>query len=283
MEPGQPSRTAFAAAAHRATHQVVDMPVVLADPLAARILGLPDDPALQPSRQRAAELAAEGATMRALIVARSLLAEQTLEAAVAGGASQYVLLGAGLDTFAYRSPFPALRVFEVDYPSTGQWKRARLAAAGILIPDSVTYAAIDFERETLSEALARTAFDFSRPAIFAWLGVTPYLTREAIAATLAAVASLPAGTQIVFDYGEPRDDLPETAQAFMRERMARLAAIGEPWISFFTPADMAALLTASGFSEIEDLDGAKINARWYAGRADGLQAYPRAHVARAKV
>ncbi len=221
--------------------------------------------------------------MRGLIVARSLLAEETLAKAVARGVDQYVLLGAGLDTFAYRNPFADIRVFEVDYEATGRWKQEQLKSAGIAIPGNVTYAAVNFERETLAHGLERAGFDLTKPAVFAWLGVIPYLTREAIETTLAAVGSLAAGTEIVFDYGEPRETLPEAVQAHMRERMERLAAIGEPWISFFAPDDMAAMLTKAGYSEIEDLAGAQINARWYADRQDGLRSFPMAHVLRARV
>lgn len=278
MEQGRPSRTAMAAAGHRWAHQIVDRPVLFNDPHARIIFG-PHPIDMAAVRQQAATQSG----MRALIVARSLLAEETLAAAVANGVDQYVLLGAGLDTFAYRNPFPALRVFEVDYPATGQWKRERLAEAGVPVPPSVSYAAIDFERETLPEALARAGFDLSRPAVFAWLGVTPYLTREAIEATLRAVAALQPGTEIVFDYGEPRDALPFAAQARMQERMAALAAIGEPWISFFAPADLAILLYAAGFSEVEDLSGREMNRRWFSGRVDGLAAWPVSHVVRARV
>jgi methyltransferase (TIGR00027 family) len=281
VEDGKPSRTAFAAAVHRATHQIVDKPSLLADPHVVTILGpeavermkTPPEPAW----------AASSAPMRAGIVARLLFAEETLAAAVARGVDQYVVLGAGLDTFAYRNPYPSVRVFEVDYPATGDWKQASLAQAGIAIPDNVTYAGVNFETETLAHGLERAGFDLAKPAVFAWLGVIPYLTREAIETTLTAVAALPAGTEIVFDYGEPRETLPAAVQERMKERMANLAVIGEPWLSFFAPADMAALLTKAGFSEIEDLAGAQINARWYADREDGLRAYPMAHALRARV
>jgi methyltransferase (TIGR00027 family) len=281
VEDGKPSRTAFSAAGHRALHQTADKPVLFKDPWAFPILGPPPAEPLDP--EKLAQHAANTASMRALIVARSLLAEGTLAAAVADGVDQYVLLGAGLDTFAYRNPYPSVRVFEVDYEATGRWKQAQLTAAGVAIPANVTYAAINFETETLAEALARAGFDLARPAVFAWLGVIPYLTREAIETTLKAVGSLAKGTQIIFDYGEPRETLPAAVQERMKERMAHLAAIGEPWLSFFAPDDMAALLTTAGFTEIEDLAGAQINARWYADRQDGLRAYPMAHVLRARV
>jgi methyltransferase (TIGR00027 family) len=281
MEEGKPSRTAFGAATHRATHLIVDQPPLFSDPYAVTILG-PE--AVERMKTQPDEAwAASTRPMRAGIVARLLLAEGTLAKAVERGVTQYVVLGAGLDTFAYRNPWPQVRVFEVDYPATGEWKQQSLTQASIPIPGNVTYAGINFERETLTHGLERAGFDLTKPAVFAWLGVIPYLTREAIEATLAAVGSLPAGTEIIFDYGEPRESLPEIVQERMKERMAALAAIGEPWISFFAPSEMEAMLRKAGFSEVEDLAGADINARWYVDRQDGLRAYPMAHVLRARV
>jgi methyltransferase (TIGR00027 family) len=281
MEPGKPSRTAMAAAGHRMIHQLVDRPVAFADPFAVAILGPP--PPNAPDLDTIRNHAEATRPLRAQIVGRSLFAEEMLAKAVARGVDQYVLLGAGLDTFAYRNPYPQLRVFEVDNPNSGQWKRERLAVNAIPVPASVSYVAIDFERETLHDALQRGGFDLRKPAVFAWLGVTIYLTRDAILTTLKAVASLAKGTEIVFDYGEPRDALPAEFQARMQERMAALASIGEPWISFFKPAEMAALLRESGFAATEDLDGYDINVRWFSNRADGLATTRLAHYVRAVV
>jgi methyltransferase (TIGR00027 family) len=281
MEPGKPSRTAMAAAGHRMIHQLVDRPLAFADPLAIAILGPP--PPNAPGIEAIRAHADATRILRAQIVGRSLFAEETLARAVARGVDQYVLLGAGLDTFAYRNPWPQLRVFEVDNADSGRWKGERLAANAIPVPASVSYVAIDFERETLGDALDRGGFDLRKPAVFAWLGVTIYLTRKAILTTLKAVASLAEGTEIVFDYGEPRENLPPEIAARARERMSALAAIGEPWISFFRPADMAAMLTDAGFSEVEDLAGSDINARWFAGRSDGLFTTPLAHYVRARI
>src|SRR5580700_12019169 len=203
MEPGQPSRTAFAAAAHRAAHQLLEGGRIFADPLATAVLGAPE-----------ANLVGEGAQqpatrgMRLFIAARSRFAEESLAAAVARGVRQYVVLGAGLDTFAHRNPFAeqGLRVFEVDHPATQGWKRQRLAGAGLAPPASLTFAPVDFERQTLADGLAAAGFDAAKPAVFAWLGVVVYLTRAAVIETLRFVASLPAGTEVVFDYGVPLTD-----------------------------------------------------------------------------
>ncbi len=188
MDQNQPSRTALGAALHRAAHQLVDTPPVFVDPLAVRIVGGETEHVLA----YAQEDEAARAGLRAFIAARSRFTEDCLAEACDRGVRQYVLLGAGLDTFAYRSSarFPGLRVFEVDHPATQGWKRERLAAAGISIPPSLTYVPVDFDREILSERLAHAGFEALAPALFAWLGVTPYLTSESVLATLSWVAGL---------------------------------------------------------------------------------------------
>lgn len=277
MEEGRPSRTAFGAASHRAIHQMFDDPVIFEDPFAVRIMGPDAETRLR--EVMTPEIAHMRRFMRALIVARSRMAEDTLAEAVERGVGQYVLLGAGLDTFAYRDPHPGVKVFEVDYPATQAWKRDQLRVAGIDIPASLTYAPIDFERETLTEGLARAGVDLAAPAVFAWLGVVPYLTRETIFATCRAVAGFPAGSRIVFDYGEPRDRLPEAVRAFAEMRAKAVADMGEPWISFFDPAELAEELKACGLTHIDDYNGPRLNARYFSGeRADGLMCMPTAHV-----
>ena len=156
--------------------------------------------------------------MRLHIAMRSRFAEEGLAAAVARGVRQYVLLGAGLDTFAHRNPFAqqGLRVFEVDHPATQGWKRQRLAGAGLAPPASLTFAPVDFERETLAAGLAAAGFDAAAPAFFSWLGVVVYLTRAAVIETLRFIASLPAGTEVVFDYGEPVSAYPPAQRAYQR-------------------------------------------------------------------
>ena len=168
----RPSLTAWSVARRRAAHQVIDeAPRVLDDPLALRITG-------GEWRARAGEPETFSRSLRSLVVARSRYSEDELGRAVAAGVSQCVVLGAGLDTFAYRNPYAGLRVFEVDHPATQEWKQELLARAGITVPDSVTYVPVDFERESLAERL-RAAGLGSEATFFSWLGVTPYLSREA--------------------------------------------------------------------------------------------------------
>ncbi|HEX3918012.1 MAG TPA: SAM-dependent methyltransferase [Caulobacteraceae bacterium] len=267
MEPGQPSQTALRAAAHRAAHQTLDGGVIFADPLATAVLGATAAEIFGDQLNKPANR-----SMRGFIAARSRFAEESLAAAVARSVRQYVVLGAGLDTFAHRNPFAdqGLRVFEVDHPATQGWKQRRLADAGLAAPASLTFAPVDFERETLAAGLAAAGFDAAAPAFFSWLGVIVYLTRPAVMETLGFVASLAGGGEVVFDYGVPISSYPSDRQAYQARRAAYVAAMGEPWRSRFTPGDLAAMLGGLGFTELEDLGPAAIAGRFYGvGRPDG--------------
>jgi methyltransferase (TIGR00027 family) len=254
----EPSRTAFGVALYRAAHQVLEDARFFKDPLALPILGIQPD-AIRATPEE--HYARRG--IRFFVVARSAIAEGCLRQGVEErGVRQLVILGAGLDTFAYRNQFgDRLKVFEVDHPATQAWKRSRLAEAGIAIPPSLTYAPVDFERDNLADQLAAAGLDPAVRTFFTWLGVVPYLTKDAIAGTLRQIAAHPAGAEVVFDYSEPREDLDPTLRAYYDERAARVAAIGEPFLSFFKPADLHGLLLAQGFTEIDDLDLPGIVAR----------------------
>jgi methyltransferase (TIGR00027 family) len=269
MQTAQPSRTAMRVAIRRAAHQVLDTPRVLDDPLALRIIGAEAAAELNasPGRQQGRVSRA----IRAFMAVRSRHAEDALARAIARGVAQYVVLGAGLDTFAYRNPHPALRVFEVDYPATQAWKRERLAAAAIPIPSSVTFAPVDFERQALPEGLARAGFDRRAPAFFSWLGVTMYLTEDAIAPTFEFIASTPRGGGLVFDYAVPRSSLSLVSRIALDVMSLRVAAAGEPFRTFFDPRELCARLAHLGFRAIEDLGADELNARYFQGRADRLR------------
>ncbi len=197
------------------------------------------------------------------VVARSNIAESALRLAVQTRAvGQLVVLGAGLDTFAYRNPFgEQLRVFEVDHPATQAWKRRRLDEVGIVAPESVIYAPVDFERENLSEQLAACGLNPGVRTFFTWLGVVPYLSADAVTSTLSQIAAHPAGAEVVFDYGEPREHIDPTLRAQYEDRAARAAAAGEPFRSYFVPAELHEQLRRLGFEHIEDLDVPSILAR----------------------
>ena len=243
MEPGRPSGTALSAAHARAVHQVADTPCVFPDPLALRVIGA--DPA-DPPRSRMP------APVRLFMALRHRLAEEALATAVADGTRQLVVLGAGLDTFAYRNPHPGLRVFEVDHPDTQAWKRKRLADAGIPVPGTVTYCPVDFGEQDLDAGLAGTGFDQEAPSFFAWLGVVPYLTADTVRATLRFAAGQSAPSEIVFDYNQPPSELPAERRAALTAQAEAMAERGEPWRSSFTPGDIARELAGSGFDTVED-------------------------------
>jgi methyltransferase (TIGR00027 family) len=266
MEPAVASKTALRVALRRAAHQIHDSPVVFDDPIAVAILGADYAEELKRTPLRSDRPFSIG--LRAFLVARSRYAEDNLKRAVETGVNQYVLLGAGLDTFAYRNPYTQLRVFEVDYPATQQWKRELLQRNGIAIPATIAYTPVDFEHQSLSEQLSDAGFNFQEPAFFAWLGVVPYLTLEAFRATLTFVSARPPGSGLTLDYGQPRSVLPPLERLALDKRAARVEQAGEPFQLFFTPSEIAAEL--STFQTIEDLGAPEINARYFHGRTDQL-------------
>jgi methyltransferase (TIGR00027 family) len=267
MQEGNFSRTAQRVAIRRAAHQLLDEPRVLDDPLALRIIG-PE--AAQDLRSNPKEHHAFSRAFRAFMAARSRYAEDELTQAVSKGVAQFVILGAGLDTFAYRNPHPELHVFEVDHPATQAWKRQQLSEAGIPIPKSLTFVPVDFERQTLQAELQRFGLNFKAPAFFSWLGVVPYLTRQACMSTLSLIATMPAESGVVFDFAVD----PALLNAGQREALdalsRRVAAAGEPFQLFFDPAKLRNDLTGLGFHRTELLQGAQINERYFKDRADGL-------------
>jgi methyltransferase (TIGR00027 family) len=281
---GQPSRTAQRVALQRAAHQVIDRPpLVLSDPFAIRLISSRAAHELQTNPGRDVR-ARSRAYVRAIVVARSRLAEDELARAVHDdGVTQYVVLGAGLDTFAYRNPHPSVRVFEVDHPDTQRLKRRRLHESGIVIPDSVRHVPCDFASERWLDALAASGFDAERAAVFAWLGVIMYLPRDAALGTLRDIGSLPSGTSVIFDYLVPPETTPLLLRLYYRRRLRKLASIGEPWTTFFRPLELGRDLTEAGFSRIEDLTSEMINARFFSGRQDHLRVSSIGHVVIARV
>ena len=248
----------------RAAHQLVDVPPVFADPLALRVVGAAAEEELR------ARGGLESVGLRAFVAVRSRFAEDRLADARTRGIDQYVVLGAGLDTFAFRTRPRGLRVFEVDHPATQAWKREMLSAAGIAEPKELVFTPLDFEQETLRKGLSRTSFDFTRPAFFAWLGVTPYLTPQAIAAALTEIAKSAAGSELVFDFAAPPGNSPKERMA--REALSqRVAALGEPFRTVLEPAALLVQLRDLGFCRAEIEDCARLNARYFADRADGLR------------
>jgi methyltransferase (TIGR00027 family) len=241
------SETALRAARHRAAHQLLEGGAIYADPLAVRVLGESEESLRRYDGDR---------RMRWFVCARAWYADQALADAVDRGVDQLVVLGAGLDTYAYRNPYPALRVVEVDHPATQAWKLGRLGEAGIDVPASVTHVPVDFERDDLGQVL-HSALDGSRPVLFWWLGVTPYLTVEAIGATLRVLGSL-SSAAVVLDHAVPARSESAAGREHTEPRRRAVAALGEPWISCFDGAELAALLHGSGFEDVRRDEAAPI-------------------------
>ncbi|WP_290053200.1 class I SAM-dependent methyltransferase [Amycolatopsis solani] len=245
--PGNASRTAFTAAAARAAHLLVDSePYLFTDSFAAALLGDRAEELLAYHRLHGTHPVLAGA--RAEVLCRSRFAEERLSHS---GIDQYLILGAGLDSFAYRAAPGRFRVFEADHPATQAVKRELLAAAGVAEPASVTFVPVDFAADPLRERLVQSGLDLFRPVFVSWLGVTVYLTREAIAATLTDLGRFAPGSEIVADHLLPAE-LRDAAGNGYAEAVGPVAAEGgEPWRTFLSPAEFADLLAAAGFEVLE--------------------------------
>jgi len=255
----------------RAIHQLVDdEPKIFSDPLAVRLVEAAAPGAIEDGLQTHSP--PDLKERRAIFVLRSRFAEDELAVAATRGVTQYVILGAGLDTFAYRQPpyAGALQIFEVDHPVTQAWKRESLAKASIPTPSNLHWVPVNFERQTLSEQLTTAGFDSMRPACFSWLGVTMYLNRPAIDDTLRFVAGLPASSTIVLTYVLSDDTLTDEDRTRKRYFAARAAALAEPWLTFFDPDELSARLLSLGFGRVFRLTPDEANGRYFAGRADGM-------------
>jgi methyltransferase (TIGR00027 family) len=268
-------------ALRRAAHQLIDKPPVFVDPLALEILGSSIAEELERNPRYRAHRVSDR-YLRAFLAARSRIAEDTLTELVRQGLRQYVILGAGLDTFAYRNPWPELRVWEVDHPATQGWKRERLAKAAIAIPTPAPFVPVDFAHQDLQQALVAAGVDLGQPTFFSWLGVAPYLERPAIDALLGFVARASAtGGGIVFDYFIPPHTQPLLIRLLLALRRWRLRKIGEPWRTYFDPADLITQLRDLGFHDVTDFTPDMINERYFADREDGLKVGTVGHVMRA--
>ncbi|MET0535340.1 MAG: class I SAM-dependent methyltransferase, partial [Steroidobacter sp.] len=243
MEPNQAaSQTALGVAYLRAAHQVLDgEPRLLEDPVAVPLLGPDAWNRIQTNADAYRGPVAQ--TLRAHVVLRSRFAEDRLAEAMTRGITQYIVLGAGLDTFAFRQPAWAqpLRILEVDHPQTQLLKRQLMDAADLPTPSNVSYVYIDFERESLHESLLAHDVALDQPTFFSWLGVTMYLQEPAIDAVLRFVAGFPSGSEVVLTFSQP----PERSDVTGRIA-SRTAALHEPMVSFFTPAAVEIKLRRAG-------------------------------------
>ncbi|WP_432380244.1 class I SAM-dependent methyltransferase [Duganella sp. P38] len=267
--------SAWVTATARAAHQLYDTPLILNDPLALRILGAEREAELRADAQRQQHPLA--AAMRATMAVRARLAEDSAE-----GAPQYVILGAGLDTYAYRQPSLSMdsrlrgndgvgvaRIYEVDLPAMLQWKRGCLRDAGIAEPAHVSYVAVDFSGDALMDELQHEGFDAAQPACFSWLGVSMYLKPDDVMRTLGDIANCAPGSSIVFDYCVHRKHLGDDERAGLDFVAASLAAQGEYLHSSFEPQLLEHMLRHHGFHRIEHF-GPEELAALYGPRLSGI-------------
>lgn len=271
VHPGPgPSASAWMTATLRAAHQVFDTPLILGDPNATRIIGARHAEQLLADAERLRHPLS--LAMRTTMVVRARLAQDMLEQAGRRAVRQHVILGAGLDTYAWRTDHVAgTRVWEVDLPAMQQWKQACLTAAGMAVPAALTFVAADFNADAVIAALERHGFDSNAPASFSWLGVSMYLAPEHVMRLLHDVANCAPGSSIVFDYRVPDQALTPSEQQGLQVVASMLAAQGEALVSSFMPQQLEHMLRQLGFGKVEHFGPQELTQRYLQGRSDRLQ------------
>ncbi len=279
----------------RAAHLLWDdPPKIFEDTLALRLCGCDSEAALRAQFERFDAQTARGGgpdfskilrLFTASIAMRSRYVEDQLNEAIRRGVSQYVILGAGLDSFAYRRVDLAkvLRVFEVDHPATQTWKRTRLRELDIDLPPNLSLVPVDFEKDSLLDGLRVSGYRADAPGFFSWLGVTAYLTHDAIFGVLRTLAAFAAGTEIIFQYMVPEELLDEDTRRLLAVVVAAERDRGEPVKSAFEPGKLAESVRELGFVEVTDFGPDEAQARYFSGRTDGLRPYTLNHYMRARV
>jgi methyltransferase (TIGR00027 family) len=273
MESRGPSRTAVLTATLRAAHYLFDgAPKILTDPFARDFAGFASDEEVRKALDALA--LRDLSRLRTAFAVRSRYAEDELSVAIQRGISQYIILGAGLDSFAYRRPdlMRALHVYEVDHPATQSWKRARLRELGIKSPPTLRHVPINFEQATLISGLAAGGVNRNAKAFFSWLGVTQYLPRDVVLNTLREIVSATApGTELVVQFIVPAATLSPEEGNLVTAAAAAAASMGEPWLSFFDPEDLETNMTEIGFEQIVHFGSEEATERYLIGRSDGLR------------
>ncbi len=301
MDPARASKTALLVTLYRVLDCELLQPPLLGDRFAARLLSSDERDEYETAvhemfckahpdlaRRTRAEALREGCVRNRTtfpgVLVRARFADEALAAALERGVTQHVIVGAGLDTFAWRRPDLAKRVttFEIDHPATQAEKRSRLARAGLALPDAHHFAACDFEREDVASALARTPFDRSAPTFYAWLGVTWYLTRPALESTFRALRRAATTCDLVFDY-QLRSSLGlAEPPAELRAVRELLRSYGEPALTGFDPETLPDELAPLGFSVVEDAGRDVLHERYFAGRRDGFSCGPFGRIVHAR-
>ncbi len=277
MKPDRASATADGAAALRAYHLLREPPYVFEDRLAFKLtrrsyrvmLSIPPVRWVMLDLLRPAMVG-----VRAQVLSRARYAEEELVKAVASGVRQYVIISAGLDSFAWRRGdlIGRLRVFELDHPATQAVKRARLRRAGLKVPDNLSLLPADLERQTVEDVLRGSAFDTQKPAFFSWLGTVAYLTVDAVRTTLEGIRAIAFhGSQVVLDHVVPISCVPDTDRAAVNSLLAVVARRGEPVRTYLTPPDVGALIQQCGFEVLEQVSPEMQEQRYFSGRTDGLR------------
>ncbi|MBN1667977.1 MAG: class I SAM-dependent methyltransferase [Anaerolineales bacterium] len=303
MQAQNVSATALITAFARAYHASQDVPKIFDDYLAVQMLTEgerayfshslaqalqffnPQLAATQPDPAAALEWVMK-VQNAPITLSRARYTEECLDWALAHGVSQYVILGAGMETFAFRRPvlLDRLSVFEVDTPATLAFKQGRLADLGWEIPPQLAFVPLDFAQDSLCEALEAACYDPRQPSFFSWLGVTFYLEKAVVWDTLTAIRGVAAaGSSLVFDYIEPQGFDPVVAAVRMQRMQAIVARVGEPMRTWLDPAVLAVELARAGFHLKESLSPAEIEGRYFAGRTDGYHAFEHVHFAWAQV
>jgi methyltransferase (TIGR00027 family) len=298
MEPSTASKTALVTSLMRAIHTRTDPHRIIDDAWGDRLV---PEVARDAIRQRAMAAAMtdqgtvadkdafvdallRGSVAFAAVITRSRYAEDALHSAVARGFSQYVLIGAGFDSYALRTPPESAHVnmYEVDHPATQSLKRQRIRECNLAVRDSVHFLAADLSTESLGSVLARSNFDSTKPAFFSWLGVTMYLTREANLGSLRSIASsAAAGSELVFTYVD--QVVFESNEVTNTGLGKTVASIGEPFLSGFNPSTLARDLHDVGFDLLEDLDDFQVVQRYDPRGLNGLKPLQHSRIAHARV
>jgi len=271
MSDRNASNTAYGTLFMRGVHQLLDAkPLILDDPAALTLLGEDDVHQIKNTRDHHQVL--EARALRTHVVLRSRFTEDRLTEAVGRGITQYVILGAGFDTFAYRQPVwaKALKIFEVDQPATQAQKQLRLQQANMSLPPNLSFAGIDFEHESLYDGLLHNRVSFTEPSFFSWLGVTMYLKENAIDAALRTIAQFPAKSEITFTFSQPQDTLSAQESSFHASLSKIVSDTGEPFVSFFTPAAIKIKLHQAGFKTIAFLSKEEAEERYFRQRPADL-------------
>ena len=303
MVENQAGVTALVTAYVRAYHAVHSEPKIFDDFLAGQLFSAEEHVQFNHNLTQmlpliAPELAAQNPTTEQamnyvvevhngpITLSRSAYTEACLQQALQGGLNQYVILGAGMDTFAFRygQSEPSVAVFEVDHPATQALKRRRVTDAGWVMPQNLHFIPVDFANQSLSEALHVSAYRPDQAAFFSWLGVSYYLSPAVVSATLREIAALAApGSELVFDYLDAEAFMPDRVDKKVQFMQWIASQVGEPMKAGFEPDALAALLDASGFNLREDLSPAEIESRYFSGRQDAYHAFAHVHFARAVV